>query len=57
MTARSNNNVAKTLSRLVHSDYFDTYSPKLLVEDGWIPLIVEHQKKCQHIKCLKGLPF
>ncbi len=46
----TNNSPRKVLSRLIHSDYFDTiceYQMKY-----WQPLIDEHKIKCKHPNCL-----
>lgn len=45
----TDNNPRKTLSRLLHSDYFDAVSDYYLRD--FIPNIHLHIQKCQHRKC------
>lgn len=49
-TMTTDNSPQKTLSRLIHSDYFENLTPNQLMY--FIPKIEEHQKKCRHPKCL-----
>ncbi len=47
----TNNSPRKVLSRLIHSDYFDTICEYQMEE--WQSLIDEHKLKCRHPNCRK----
>jgi len=49
---KTNNSPAKTLSRLIHSDYFDMIIPMYM--KGFESKIDEHIQKCQHPKCIEA---
>lgn len=44
------NSPKKTMSRLMHSDYFENLSKHQLRD--FLPKIAEHMEKCQHPKCV-----